>query len=75
MNFTSGQIDIGGRPPPTGGSADLTAYMKTAIANTTFINETGDAMRGDLSLGGFKITNLQLLLSIQMLLQKLMQIL
>ena len=58
MNFTSGQIDIGGRPPPTGGSADLTPYMKTAIANTTFINETGDAMRGDLLMGGFKITNL-----------------
>ncbi len=43
-------FNIGGYSDETSSSQSLSNYMTSATAQSTFVNETGDTMQGDLAL-------------------------
>src|SRR5438093_4896361 len=52
-------VDITGRAyQPSGGSNDISNYMKTSLAHASFVDETGDILKGNIDMANHKIINI-----------------
>ena len=59
MSYLGIPVDIIGRAyQPSGGSNDLSKYMKTSLAHASFVDETGDILKGDIDMSNHKIMNI-----------------
>src|SRR5438093_13521918 len=59
MSYLGIPVDIIGRAyQPSGGSNDLSNYMKTSLAHASFVDETGDILKGDIDMSNHKIMNI-----------------